>query len=65
MEKKERDALADRRNRLRRDADMQRRLSDVEELARANRRELDLQFSRMAEIQVELDKLKKRQKRSD
>jgi len=65
MAKKERDALADRRNRLRRDADMQQRLSDVEELARANRRELDLQFSRMAEMQVEIDKLKKRQKRSD
>ena len=50
----------DRRVALRREADMDRRLRDVEELARANRRELELQFRRMADIQVELDTIKKR-----
>jgi hypothetical protein len=38
--------------------DVLRRLEEVEELARANRRELELQFRRMAEMQVDLDKLK-------
>jgi len=38
---------------------MRKRLSEVEELARANRRELDLQFRRIAAMQVEIDTLKK------
>jgi hypothetical protein len=42
------------------DAELLRRLTDVEEMARANRRELELQFQRMAQMQVELDKLKAR-----
>ena len=49
----------DRRTGLRREQDIMRRLADVEELARANRRELELQFRRMATMQVEIDKLKK------
>jgi hypothetical protein len=36
-----------------------RRLADVEDLARANRRELELQFRRIADMQVEIDKLMK------
>jgi hypothetical protein len=47
-----------RRPVLRRDADMLRRLRDVEEMARANRRELELQFRRIADIQAELDRLR-------
>ena len=50
----------ERRVVLRREADIMRRLTEVEELARANRRELDLQFRRIAEMQVEIDKLTKR-----
>jgi hypothetical protein len=42
------------------DGELLRRLTDVEEMARANRRELELQFQRMAQMQVELDKLKAR-----
>jgi len=37
-----------------------RRLQDVEKLARANRRELEIQFQRMADLQAEVDALKKR-----
>jgi hypothetical protein len=49
----------DRRTALRREQDLIRRLAEVEELARANRRELDLQFRRIADMQVEIDKLMK------
>jgi hypothetical protein len=41
-------------------ADLQRRVTEVEELARANRRELELQFRRMADMQAEIDMLRKR-----
>ena len=51
---------SERRSTLRREAVIKRRLADVEEMARANRRELELQFRRMADIQAELDKLKRR-----
>jgi hypothetical protein len=51
--------LADRRNGTRRAADLERRLAETEALARANRRELDLQFQRMAQMQAELDVLMK------
>lgn len=40
--------------------DLLRRLADVEDMARVNRRELELQFQRMAQMQVEIDKLKQR-----
>jgi hypothetical protein len=50
---------ADKRNQLRREADIRRRLSAVEDLARANRRELEVQFRRIASMQVEIDALKK------
>lgn len=50
----------DRRTVLRREQDMIRRLAEVEELARANRRELELQFRRIADMQVEIDRLSKR-----
>jgi hypothetical protein len=50
----------DRRAVLRREQDMIRRLAEVEELARANRRELELQFRRIADMQVEIDRLSKR-----
>jgi hypothetical protein len=53
---------ADRRTTARRLDDVIIRLSDVEEVARANRRELDLQFRRMAEMQAEIDRLKKRER---
>jgi len=53
-------ASTDRRRATRREADVLRRLTEVEELARANRRELELQFRRMAAMQVEIDALKKR-----
>ena len=35
----------------------ERRFSDVESLARENRRILELQFKRMADMQVDLDRL--------
>ena len=53
-------ATDDRRKVPRRESDIRRRLSEVEEITRANRRELELQFRRIAEMQVDLDKLKKR-----
>jgi hypothetical protein len=53
-------ATGERRIALRRQSDIARRLSEVEEIARSNRRELALQFRRMADMQVEIDKLKKR-----
>jgi hypothetical protein len=37
--------------------DLARRLMEVEEMARANRRELELQFRRIADMQVEIDRL--------
>jgi hypothetical protein len=43
--------------------DVRRRLTDVEEMARANRRELELQFRRIAEMQVQIDSLLRRKKR--
>jgi hypothetical protein len=47
-----------RRVRSRRDADILRRLTEVEDVARTNRRELELQFRRIADMQAELDKRK-------
>jgi phage host-nuclease inhibitor protein Gam len=55
-----RTTTADRRPAIRRVADLQRRVTEVEELARANRRELELQFRRMADMQAEIDMLRKR-----
>ena len=57
MKKKPARQSKERRASLRREADVERRLGDVEDLAKANRRELDLQFRRMADLQAELDKL--------
>jgi hypothetical protein len=51
---------AERRGDLRRTEDLARRITEVEEVCRANRRELDLQFRRMADMQAEVDALKKR-----
>ena len=48
---------ADRRTGSRRAEDLERRLTEVEHLTRANRRELELQFQRMAHMQAELDML--------
>jgi hypothetical protein len=42
-----------------READTLRRLTEVEVLAARNRYDLDLQFRRIAEMQADLDKLKK------
>ncbi len=39
------------------------RLTEVEEMARANRRELELQFRRIAEMQVQIDSLLRNRKR--
>jgi hypothetical protein len=47
----------DRRNGFRRAEDLERRLAELEELARANQRELHLQFQRMAHMQAELDSI--------
>jgi hypothetical protein len=44
---------------IRRADDLDRRLTELEDLARANRRELELQFRRIAQIQVDLDSLLK------
>ncbi len=43
---------------MHRDGEMLRRLREVEEMARANRRELELQFRRIADMQAELDRLR-------
>jgi hypothetical protein len=43
--------------------DLARRLMEVEEMARANRRELELQFRRIADMQVEIDRLSRRKTR--
>ena len=51
--------LGDRRKGSRRAEDLERRLAEVEEVARANRRELHLQFQRMAHMQADLDRLTK------
>ena len=52
--------VSDRRHTAnRRAADFERRHAETEELARANRRELGLQFTRIAQIQAELDALLK------
>jgi hypothetical protein len=59
LAKTQRSAAAAHGNQSRRDAEIRKRLSEVEELARANRRELDLQFRRIAAMQVEIDALKK------
>lgn len=50
---------AERRSGTRLAADLERRLAETEELARANRRELDLQFQRIAQMQADLDMLMK------
>ena len=50
---------AERRQETRRVADLERRLAETEELARSNRRELDLQFQRIAQMQADLDMLMK------
>jgi hypothetical protein len=49
--------VTDRRKGARRTEDLERRLVEVENLARANRRELELQFQRMAHMQADLDML--------
>lgn len=49
----------DRRLSARRVEDLERRLTDAENLTRANRRELDLQFQRMAQMQADIDALLK------
>jgi hypothetical protein len=49
--------VADRRMGARRTEDLEQRLVEVENLARANRRELELQFQRMAHMQADLDML--------
>jgi hypothetical protein len=38
-------------------ARVERRLKEIEDLARANRRELDVQFRRISAIQAQLDRL--------
>ena len=43
---------------------LERRFKEVEDLARDNRRILDLQFKRMASMQVDLDRLLTYMKRS-
>ena len=43
----------------RRAADLERRLAEMEDIVRANRRELGLQFTRIAQIQADLDALLK------
>ena len=48
MAKKRRRVSGSTRAELRRADDVQRRLTEVEEMARANRRELELQFRRIA-----------------
>jgi hypothetical protein len=53
-------STGDRRVSTRRLSDLASRLSEVEQIAKANRRELDLQFRRIAHMQVEIDRLKKR-----
>jgi len=60
MAKKRVRATAERRADVRRAEDVVRRLTEVGELARANRRELELQFRRIADMQAEIDKLRKR-----
>jgi hypothetical protein len=60
MAKKRRRVSGSTRAELRRADDVQRRLTEVEEMARANRRELELQFRRIADMQMEIDALKKR-----
>ena len=60
MAKKRQALSGERRAELRRAEDIVRRLTEVEELARANRRELELQFRRIADMQAEIDALKKR-----
>ena len=43
----------------RRAADFERRLAEMEDILRANRRELGLQFTRIAQMQADLDALLK------
>lgn len=40
-------------------SDLAKRVAEVAEMARANRRELELQFQRIADMQAELDALKR------
>ena len=46
----------ERRNGIRREADLTQRLAEVEALALANRRELNVQFQRIAHMQADLDR---------
>ena len=55
----DRPRVGDRRKGSRRAEDLERRLAEVEDIARANRRELHLQFQRMAHMQADLDRLMK------
>lgn len=50
---------SERRVTARGQTEVHERLSQVEEVTRANRRELDLQFQRIAQIQAGLDRLLK------
>jgi len=59
MAKKSRRPSEARRTALRRAEDISHRLMELEEMGRANRRELELQFRRIADMQVEIDRLKK------
>jgi hypothetical protein len=47
---------AERRNGIRREADLTQRLAEVEALALANRHELNVQFQRIAHLQAGLDR---------
>ena len=60
MKKAVRRSRPDRGAAVRRGREVLHRLTEVEALARANRRELELQFQRLAQMQVEIDRLKKR-----
>jgi hypothetical protein len=46
----------ERRNAIRREADLAQRLAEVEALALADRHELNVQFQRMAHMQADLDR---------
>jgi len=46
----------ERRNGIRREADLTQRLAEVEALALANRRELNVQFQRIAQMQADFDR---------
>jgi hypothetical protein len=56
--KRRHQARAERRGSVRRQLDLIRRLTELEEWVRANRRELELQFQRMAQMQADIERLK-------